>query len=65
MLEVAQVVAKHFPGTQIMPSDAKDTVQQDSKNEPDPYILEHWQPTIDLEQGIAQIVDHMTCRSNT
>jgi nucleoside-diphosphate-sugar epimerase len=65
MLEVAQIVAEHFPGTQVRPAAAKDMVQKDAKNEPDPYILQYWQPEIGLRRGIADIVDHMTCRSST
>lgn len=65
MLEVAEIVAEHFPGTQVQPAAAKDMVQKDAKNEPDPYILEYWQPKIGLRRGIADIVDHMTCRSST
>lgn len=63
MLEVAGLVAEHFPGTLVQPADAPDLVQKDAKNEPDPYILEYWQPEIDLRQGIADIVRHMTKRS--
>jgi len=65
MLEVAQIVAEHFPGTQVRPAATKDMVQKDAKNEPDPYILEYWRPEIGLRRGIADIVDHMTCRSST
>jgi len=60
MLEVAEIVAEHFPGTQVQPADVSDTVQKDAKNEPDPYILEYWQPEINLRQGIADIVQQMT-----
>jgi len=63
MLEVAQIIAEHFPGTQVQPAASKDMVQKDAKNEPDPHILEYWKPEISLRQGIADIVDHMTCRS--
>lgn len=63
MLEVAEIVAEHFPGTQVQPADVPDTVQKDAKNEPDPYILEYWRPEISLRQGIADIVQHMTKRS--
>lgn len=60
MLEVAGIVAEHFPGTRVQPADTPDLVQKDAKNEPDPYILEYWQPEISLRQGIADIVQHMT-----
>lgn len=59
MLEVAELVAEHFPGTKIIPAKHKDTLQKDARNEPDPYILNHWKPSIDLRQGIADIVSQM------
>ena len=65
MLEVAEIVASHFPGTRVQPAQSKDTVQKDAKNEPDPHILGYWQPEIGLAQGIADIIDHMTCESKT
>jgi nucleoside-diphosphate-sugar epimerase len=60
MLEVADIIASHFPGTRVQPANKKDTVQLDAKNEPDPYILEYWQPRTSLREGIAQIVSYMT-----
>lgn len=63
MLEVAGLVAKHFPGTKIQPSKNKDTVQLDAKNEPDPSILKYWRPEIGLETGIADIVQHMAVQT--
>ena len=59
MLEVANIVAKHFPGTEVRPAHTKDTVQRDAKNEPDTWILNWWRPEITLEQGIADIVRQM------
>jgi len=60
MLEVAETVAEHFPGTKVLPAATKDDVQRDAKNEPDPFIMRYWQPQIDLEQGISDIVQQMT-----
>lgn len=59
MLEVAEIVAEHFPGTRVEPATAKDQVQKDAKNEPDLHILEYWQPEISLRQGIHCMVQHM------
>lgn len=56
MLQVAEIVAAHYPGTQIQPAAAKDLVQHDARNEPDRHILQYWQPQITLAQGIADIV---------
>lgn len=60
MVEVAEIVASHFPGTRIQPAAKKDMVQLDAKNEPDPYILEYWRPETSLKDGIAHIVEYMT-----
>lgn len=60
MLEVAEIVASHFPNTRIQSSANKDMVQLDAKNEPDPYILEYWRPETSLRDGIAHIVNYMT-----
>ncbi len=59
MLEVAEIIAEHFPGTKVVPSTNKDTVQKDARNEADPWILQYWKPTISVRQGIADIIDHM------
>ena len=59
MLEVAGLVAAHFPGTEVRPAEAKDLVQLDARNEPDRSILQYWQPQITLPQGIADIVQKM------
>ena len=59
MLDVAKLVAEHFPGTEIRPAAAKDTVQKDKRNEADPWILNYWKPQISLRDGIADIVNQM------
>lgn len=59
VLEIAEIVAAHYPGTQIRPAAAKDTVQKDKRNEADPWILNYWKPKISLRQGIANIIEEM------
>ena len=59
VLDVARMIAGHFPGSKVIPSIQKDTVQQNKKNEPDTYILEYWKPRTSLEDGIAHIVKEM------
>lgn len=59
VLDVASIISAHFPGSQVIPNIKKDEVQQNKRNEPDPYILTHWEPTTDLEQGIEKIVREM------
>jgi nucleoside-diphosphate-sugar epimerase len=58
ILEIAHVIAKHFPGTKIIPSQEKDGVQLSQRNEPDPAIRKFWQPEIGIEEGIEKIIDH-------
>jgi nucleoside-diphosphate-sugar epimerase len=59
MLDVAQIIASHYPGTVIKPSTNKDTVQKDKRNEPDTWILNYWKPKISLVTGIKNIIKEM------
>jgi nucleoside-diphosphate-sugar epimerase len=56
VLEIAEIIAEHFPGTVIKPAEDKDTVQKDKRNEADPWILNFWQPKIRLREGIQSII---------
>jgi len=60
ILEVAGIVADFFPKTVIIPGESKDDVQKGQRNEPDPYILQHWKPRTSLREGIDRIVVHIT-----
>lgn len=55
ILEVAQCVARIFPGTKILPGKAHDEVQRDKRNEPDPFILQYWKPETSLEEGVKYV----------
>jgi nucleoside-diphosphate-sugar epimerase len=57
--DVAQCVARLYPGTRIVPGCATDDVQRDKRNEPDSSILQYWQPRIALEAGIRRVNDQM------
>lgn len=59
VLEIAEIIAEHYPGTVVKPAAAKDDVQKNKRNEPDPWILEFWRPRIGLRQGIKQIIEQM------
>lgn len=59
ILNVAQIIASHFPGAKVVPAVSKDEVQKNMRNEPNPYILTHWKSKTTLEQGIANIVEAM------
>jgi nucleoside-diphosphate-sugar epimerase len=60
MLEIAHMIAAHFPGTIVEPAQAKDLVQKDKRNEADPSILKFWQPKISLADGIRNIIEEMS-----
>lgn len=55
---IAEMVAKHFPGTKIVAAKERDGVQLSHRNEPDPTIRKYWEPRIGLEEGIGKIVDY-------
>jgi len=59
MLDIANMIAGHFPGTIVKPAQTKDLIQKDKKNEADKNILKYWQPKISLVDGIKNIIDEM------
>jgi nucleoside-diphosphate-sugar epimerase len=59
VLRVAEIIARHFPGTKIVPGERGDEVQQNARNEPDPFVLGYWKPETSLADGIARIIDKM------
>lgn len=60
VLSIAQMVAAHFPGTEIVAAKEKDSVQLSQRNEPDPAIHQYWRPSIRVEEGIEKMVAHYT-----
>lgn len=58
IIEVAEIINETIP-CKITPSKEKDTVQMNKKNEPNPYILEFWNPKISLKEGINKIIKEM------
>ena len=58
ILEVAEIIKESIP-CNIIPSNEKDTVQLNKRNEPDPYILNFWKPEISLREGINKIIKEM------
>jgi len=55
ILEVAEIIKESIP-CEVVPSNDKDTVQLNKRNEPDPYILNFWRPEISLKEGINKII---------
>lgn len=58
--DIAKIVSSYIP-CKITFAETVDTVQFNSKIEPDPYILSIWQPTININEGIKQMVDYYVC----
>ena len=59
MLDIANMIAGHFPGTVVQPALTKDMIQKDKRNEANTSILNYWQPKISLVDGIKNIIDEM------
>ncbi len=59
ILKIAEIIATRFPGTKVIPSQEKDIVQQDKRNEADTHILKYWSPKITIEKGIDMIIKEM------
>jgi nucleoside-diphosphate-sugar epimerase len=55
ILDIAKIISEEIP-CKITPSKEIDTVQLNKRNEPDPYILNYWKPTISLKEGIKKII---------
>lgn len=55
IIDIARIVAKVFPGTEIVPVKTTDLVQNGVKNEPSESILQYWQPKIGVESGIRKV----------
>lgn len=57
--EIAYIVSEKL-NADIVPGAALDTVHQGIKTQPDPFILEYWQPTITLREGISKVIEETT-----
>lgn len=60
ILAIADLISQHCDGVSIIPSQERDSVQMDKRNEPDPYIKDSgiWKPKTTLREGIAKIVEY-------
>ena len=63
ILEVAQNIQKLFSNIGknviVKPSELKDEVQKDARNEPDLYIRKWWQPKTSVKDGISKVFEEM------
>jgi nucleoside-diphosphate-sugar epimerase len=55
ILEIAEIIKEFIP-CDIFPSEEIDSVQMNKRNEPDPYILNFWNPKISIKEGIEKII---------
>jgi nucleoside-diphosphate-sugar epimerase len=56
IIDVANIIKKYL-SCEVNPSTTVDTVQKNKRNEPDPYILNHWKPKTNLENGILKMIE--------
>jgi len=54
--EIADAVCNFFPNCNVISGNKKDMVQQNRRIEPDPYILNYWQPEIEIHTGIERML---------
>lgn len=60
VLEVADIISSHFPGSKVIPKEnKKDEVQKNKRNEPNDFIFKYWKPKTKIDVGIKHIVDKM------
>jgi nucleoside-diphosphate-sugar epimerase len=58
VFEIASIVSDIFGGVDVVASDKKDLVQNDKRNEPNPYILNYWKPKNSIEEGIRGMCNY-------
>ena len=63
ILEIANIIRQLFLSdrkiVQLIPSESKDEVQKDARNEADPYILKLWKPKTPIRDGIKKVFEEM------
>ena len=59
ILEIANIIRQLFLSNHkiitLIPSESKDEVQKDARNEADPYILKLWKPKTSIRDGIKKV----------
>ena len=59
ILEIANIIRQLFLSNHkiitLIPSEAKDEVQKDARNEADPHILKLWKPKTSIRDGIKKV----------
>lgn len=57
IITVAEIISKKFKDVKVTKGILKDPVQNNKRNEPDPFIKKYWEPRVSLESGINQIIE--------
>jgi len=57
VIDIAHFISEKIP-CDIVPAEVKDMVQQNARNEPDPWILNYWKPSTSIKQGIEKMCDY-------
>ena len=63
ILEISQEIRKLFTDigkeVEVIPSEKKDEVQKDARNEPDSFIRKIWQPKTSVKDGLKKVFEEM------
>jgi len=63
ILEIAQEIRELFDNigkkVEVIPSEKKDEVQKDARNEPDSFIRKIWQPKTSVKDGLKKVFEVM------
>ena len=63
ILDIANIIRQLFLSNhkiiKLIPSESKDEVQKDARNEADPYILKLWKPKTSIRDGIKKVFEEM------
>jgi len=63
IIDIAGIISGQFnligKEIRIQPSEQKDSVQMDKRNQPDTYLTKWWMPKTSIEQGIAKVFEAM------
>lgn len=58
ILDIATNISKLCDNATVIPGLDKDNVQRGMRNDPNPYILQWWQPRTEIEEGLGEIIKH-------
>lgn len=59
IIDIANIIQNNFQNVEIIIGEESDSVQLNTKNEPDTHILNYWQPKISIKDGIKKVITCM------